>query len=119
MRKFFIQTTLLIAVLGFGLLIGIHQAERGVQSLQGTSQTETDESASQGGAINQIDFKDSEIVVIENAFRTLDLEEKQALFQERYHANTLSHIGNRLGDFVYGFSRISVEWVVAQLDRVL
>src|SRR5690606_31714802 len=115
MVQFIARLFLLISVLLFGILLGIQQAEQGIFSIQGISSkplTKAEEIY-----ITKIDGNEVEVASSEESFSTSLLEEKQELWQERYHHNKWSHLGNKLGDFFYSYTRKGFHWVIEQIDK--
>lgn len=118
MVSFIARLFLLISVLLFGILLGIQQAEQGIFSIQGTIK-EKPLTKAEEIYIKKIDGDDVEVASSEDHFSTSLLEEKQELWQERYHHNKWSQLGNRLGDIVYSLSRKGFDWLIEQIDKLV
>jgi hypothetical protein len=114
MFKFTVKCIILSCTLLFGLLLGIHHAERGIYSIDGGT-TDQQESF----YIKKIDEEHVEVAVLGEAFNTKELEAKQEKWRERQHHNNLSRLGNKLGDVIYSVSRKGAEWFVDQVDKLL
>lgn len=118
MVSFFARLFLLISVLLFGILLGIQQAEEGILSIQGISK-EKPLTKAEEIYIKKIDGEEVEVASSEETFSTALLEEKQELWQERYHHNKWSQLGNRLGDLFYSVARHSLHWLIEQIDKLV
>lgn len=108
---------LLISILLFGILLGIQQAEHGILSMEGIS-LEKKKEVEDNFYIKKIDGDQVELATVGGNFTTQTLEEKQEKWQERYHHNKWSQLGNTLGDLFYSVSRKSVNWFIDQVDKV-
>jgi len=115
MFKYTAKVMILVCTLLFGLLLGIHQAERGIFSVEGTSHSKEQESFN----VKKVDEEHVEVAVLGESFSTKDLEEKKEKWKERHHHNTFSHLGNQLGEMVYAISRKGAKWFVEQVDKIL
>lgn len=118
MFQFITKLLLLLTVLLFGILLGIQQAEQGILSIQGIS-SEQKPTKAEEVYISKIDGDDVEVVSIEDRFSTATIEEKKEIWQNRYHHNKWSQLGNRLGELFYTVSRKSIDWVINQIDKLV
>ncbi|WP_202080705.1 DUF3679 domain-containing protein [Caldalkalibacillus salinus] len=123
MAKFIVKVLLLISTLLFGLLLGMHQAEHGIMTLEGFTLERVVEGASEENMyIKQVDedhVEMEEMAAEEEAFSMEDIEEKKAKWQERQNANKLSHLGTVIGEVVYSVSRKGAEWLILKLEDLL
>lgn len=118
MFQFIAKIFLLISVLLFGILLGIQQAEHGIISIQGVSLNKAPTKAEEI-YIKKIDGDEVEVATSQETFNTSLLEEKKEIWQERYHHNKWSQLGNKLGEIFYSFSRKSFNWVIEQIDKLV
>lgn len=114
MLRFTVKSLLLLSTLLFGILFGIQQAEEGILSLQGLEQGD-----SPSFFITKIDDEQIEKKVLNNSFSVEELEEKQAMWEERKRIHRWSELGHRIGDAVYSLSRKGAEWFVKKIDQIL
>lgn len=127
MLKFCFKLLLLFSTLLFGLLLGIQQAEYNIFSVQGIKaetekaekQSKEDQAEEEQVFIKKIDEDGVEYGIVGQNFSLKMLEEKEAEWNRKYQHNRYSHLGHRLGDKVYSFSKQCVDMFLRVFDKLL
>lgn len=125
MINFTAKFIFVVSILIIGILLGIQQAEHGILSLQSNSphseqeETKQEQEVEEEVYITKIDDDQVEVAIVGEGFSVEKLEEKKEKWKDSHHHNKWSHLGTKLGEVVYTASRVGVEWLVVQIDKVI
>ncbi|GAB7386591.1 hypothetical protein BSNK01_04260 [Bacillaceae bacterium] len=117
--KLFIQFFVLVVFLFFGVLLGIHTAEKGIYRISGTP-----DKPAQSFHITKIDDGKVEISVLGNRYKVENVDEITEEVQKKKEAlekqinekhSRISQLGNWLGDWFRKLTRKGIDWLAAQV----